>query len=1009
MNKTLTSILIVIFLAILSVPMIGISSQKHEAFGIPFSSTVNVSHDDGISHSEKILASGNNVYLVWLNGTAANPPGSPPMINDILFAKSTDGGSTFSIPIKISNAYNDDSLPPVIAQNGNNIYISWIQSNSGNPSLNFARSTDGGITFSNPIQINQNISGPQEEYIAANGNNVYIVFTNSASAGVFFVSSADDGISFTVPQQMSSGSNNHDPKILVKGTNVYLAWDDQNSGVYFRKSTDSGNTFGNPINISQGIQGGGTDIAISGNYVYATWYNFGVSNQILFARSTDDGNSFGNIITVSTSSLSGVYPQLAASGNNVYLTWQQAISASPSHNIDVATSSDNGNTFNFPVDISGTTESHSPQINATGNNVYLSWQGYHPNPDVFYSDSTDYGLTYSLPSNISQDNLAQNPQIAASGNYMHLAWQDNSIGNGDILVALQISTPAPVKLATATITTPNPSSVLTGNTITLTAKVVATPMLTIEQPDSFMDAVIHGTGLTPNTNFCLNFGSLSAGCGITDSSGNFAFNFFYPSGADAASTVTLVSSTDVTLYSGSKPVSGSGTSFPDTVPIPVTLSPTGSLTIDQRLPDSSVVISGNGFPVGCQFVLQPANNAGDSGNGDWAFNFGNGLSVDAASQITWIGSGAGACAQTFVFNTTPGGPYPKDVFLATNPTAPTGTVTWSSSGGGSFSNSGSCTLPTATGDTNTCTIDYTSPSTASQVTITAIYSGDSSYSGSSGTSIVVASAPPPIVSVPSATGAGLVTFSTSAGGFSSLVAFSPSSVFPTPLPGSYPFGFFSWSVIGFAPAPSVTITMTYPGTIPAGSQYLKLVGGTWKTVPVSISGNTMTMTISDNGPFDANPATGTISDPGGLALSTDGRASGGGSIGKNTDFTFAVRSDSDAKHATKGTLDYEDKSAKIKLHSNGISFLSVNPTMTGATFVGKGDLDKHKGDVNILAGITDPDKKGERDTFSITITDSTGKILYNNSGTVKGHIEIHKFSDHDDKSDSGIDHKPDKK
>jgi hypothetical protein len=118
--------------------------------------------------------------------------------------------------------------------------------------------------------------------------------------------------------------------------------------------------------------------------------------------------------------------------------------------------------------------------------------------------------------------------------------------------------------------------------------------------------------------------------------------------------------------------------------------------------------------------------------------------------------------------------------------------------------------------------------------------------------------------VPSATGAGSVMFSTGAGTLSGLAAIPQAALSPSPPAGSYPFGFFSWSITGFTPATPVTITATFPSPVPAGTQYLKLVGGTWVSVPITISGNTITMTIQDNGPFDADPTVGTISDPGGI-------------------------------------------------------------------------------------------------------------------------------------------------
>ena len=124
--------------------------------------------------------------------------------------------------------------------------------------------------------------------------------------------------------------------------------------------------------------------------------------------------------------------------------------------------------------------------------------------------------------------------------------------------------------------------------------------------------------------------------------------------------------------------------------------------------------------------------------------------------------------------------------------------------------------------------------------------------------------------VQSATGAGLVTFSTNAGGFSNLAAVAQSGLLPPPPPGSYPFGFFSWSITGFAPATSVKITVTFPSAVPPSTQYLKLIGGTWVLVPITINSNTITMTIQDNGPLDADSTVGTISDPGGLLVTTAG-------------------------------------------------------------------------------------------------------------------------------------------
>ena len=271
----------------------------------------------------------------------------------------------------------------------------------------------------------------------------------------------------------------------------------------------------------------------------------------------------------------------------------------------------------------------------------------------------------------------------------------------------------------------------------------------------------------------------------------------------------------------------------------------------------------------------------------------------------------------------------------------------------------------------------------------------------------------PTVTIPPPTGSGQITFNTNSGGFTSLGTITPSSLPTPPLPGVYPIGFFSWSVTGFAPATSATISITSPTPLNPHSQYFKLIGSTWVAVPSTVHGNVISFTISDNGPFDNNPATGIISDPGTVANPTSGRVTGGGNIGKGTNFGFEITSDISKQNAIRGTFEYQDRYVKLNLHGNNISFLAVGPTTSNATIAGTTSYDRHDRhddherhgtNYSFVATISDPDKSGQKDTFSITVTNSTGYVVYQNTGMVKGHIEIHKFADHDDKSDSGISH-----
>ena len=84
------------------------------------------------------------------------------------------------------------------------------------------------------------------------------------------------------------------PKITVLRNNVYVVWIDDSSGsrdIYFRKSTDKGCNFGPILDVSN-QNGGSVDpqIAVSGNSIYLIWeHTPGNNGGVFFTRSIDNG------------------------------------------------------------------------------------------------------------------------------------------------------------------------------------------------------------------------------------------------------------------------------------------------------------------------------------------------------------------------------------------------------------------------------------------------------------------------------------------------------------------------------------------------------------------------------------------------------------------------------------------------------------------------------------------------------------------------------------------------
>jgi len=135
-------------------------------------------------------------------------------------------------------------------------------------------------------------------------------------------------------------------------------------------------------------------------------------------------------------------------------------------------------------------------------------------------------------------------------------------------------------------------------------------------------------------------------------------------------------------------------------------------------------------------------------------------------------------------------------------------------------------------------------------------------------------APSTVFTITPANGTGTVIFSVPNGTFTNMTAISVNNAssmgsgFPTGV--SFPYGFFSWILSGISPGDTVTVTIEFPGNMPVGSQFWKLVSNVWTDV-TSILGDDdgdsiLTLTITDGGFGDADgTVNGQITDPGGLA------------------------------------------------------------------------------------------------------------------------------------------------
>ena len=210
--------------------------------------------------------SGNNVYLTWWDNKTGN--------NEVFFARSTDNGKIFDTPINLSNA-KGASADSQIATAQNNVYVTWWDNKTGVWEVFSRASTDGGETFADEVMQKsvgtsplKKLDGPTPQTIfldtlvAASGSNEYVLWwdNKTGNSEVIFARSTDMGKTFADPINISDSPNARSVGARItadpQGNNVYISWIDidENTGkkqVLFRASNDNGQTFGNAVVVNK--------------------------------------------------------------------------------------------------------------------------------------------------------------------------------------------------------------------------------------------------------------------------------------------------------------------------------------------------------------------------------------------------------------------------------------------------------------------------------------------------------------------------------------------------------------------------------------------------------------------------------------------------------------------------------------------------------------------------------------------------------------------------------------
>ncbi len=330
---------------------------------------------------KSIIVKGDTVIVVWQSAVS-------PVVR-LYSRRSTNGGVTWQDSVQLPGSFSYDCFSPAVALANNRCYVTYIKKESDAYYTIVNISTNYGITWGNTVTV-QEYDGfiKSNPVICADSVNVHVAFTYTSNTGVskvMYKRSTNNGNNFNFSSSWIVNGNQLLPSIACSGSKIYLSYTEE----------------------------------ISGN------------RDIKFHGSTNNGGSF--ITTQITSDTSTqTRSTVAANGDYVYLAWNE----SKYGNIDIVCKrSTNGGSSWFTESrlTSHTADQYNPNISASGTNVHIVWVDNRDNYEIYYISGTSYGSVWHTATRLTDNTaVSTNGSIAVSGNTLHVVWTDERTGLGDI-------------------------------------------------------------------------------------------------------------------------------------------------------------------------------------------------------------------------------------------------------------------------------------------------------------------------------------------------------------------------------------------------------------------------------------------------------------------------------------------------------------------------------------------------------------------------------------------------
>lgn len=294
------------------------------------------------------------------------------------------------------------------------------------PTTDEAKAAPWGIEYS---IVSGNII--QEQCVAVDGDNIYIVYTRSAAGEYHLHLIWYDGEDWTAEQRIDSTSTNaRFPDVAADKGVAHIAYVDSTDGdIDIKYVSFDGEDLSKPTQISdatEGVTANFHSIAVEGDEVHIVYERWSGGRDVM--HRAFDGEKWGSITDVSTDSgdEDQTYPDVTVLDGTAHVVWEDRGDGDR----DIYYRSLEDGTWSEEVEVSSDEDVENqmhPVVAATGSKVHVAYDQVGTNPTTSIHMTTFDG-TWSTPAQVSEGTTPPQhygAEIAAEDGHVALVYHKN--------------------------------------------------------------------------------------------------------------------------------------------------------------------------------------------------------------------------------------------------------------------------------------------------------------------------------------------------------------------------------------------------------------------------------------------------------------------------------------------------------------------------------------------------------------------------------------------------------